>query len=56
MVPLTGNPGPGKLDEQKADQLLPGSLGERKALIGKGHRAFWRVMEVFSVIISLVLI
>lgn len=38
MVPFIGNPRTSKLCGQKAHQLVPGSGGERKALIRKGHK------------------
>lgn len=39
MVPFIGNPRTSKLWGQKADQLVPGSRGEKKALIRKGHKS-----------------
>lgn len=56
MVPFIGNPRTSKLWGQKADQLVPGSGGERKALIRKGHKGILGgILEMFYIIISLVL-
>lgn len=58
MVPFTGNPRTGKLYEQKADQIsCCQGLGVRGShSLERGTKVFWEAMEIFSIIISLVLI